>query len=35
MGAVAIGKQLSVRGALKKDGAAILGAISTAAPDRH
>jgi 3-hydroxyisobutyrate dehydrogenase-like beta-hydroxyacid dehydrogenase len=30
-----IGKQPSVRGVLKKDGAAILGAISTAARDRH
>ncbi len=30
-----IGKQQSVRGALKKDGAVILGAISAAAPDRH
>ncbi len=30
-----IGKQPAVRGALKKDGPAILGAISAAAPDRH
>jgi 3-hydroxyisobutyrate dehydrogenase-like beta-hydroxyacid dehydrogenase len=30
-----IGKQQSVRGVLKNDGPAILGAISAAAPDRH
>jgi hypothetical protein len=30
-----IGKQQAVRGVLKKDGAAILGAISAAARDRH
>jgi 3-hydroxyisobutyrate dehydrogenase-like beta-hydroxyacid dehydrogenase len=30
-----IGKQPSVRGVLKNDGPAILGAISAAAPDRH
>jgi hypothetical protein len=30
-----IGKQRSVRGVLKKDGPAILGAISAPAPDRH